>query len=124
MVTMNRHRTTLCPMNRLLKEIMGPWTAYVLWVLFSDGSLRFGKLKRRMPGISSKVLTQRLRRLEAAGLIFRRYRPTVPPEVTYGLNPRGRQLSEALKGLELLAVRWAKADQRRNAPVLSARTQR
>ncbi|MBI2840816.1 MAG: helix-turn-helix transcriptional regulator [Acidobacteria bacterium] len=100
-------------MNRLLREIMGPWTAYVLWVLFSDGPLRFGKLKRRMPGISSKVLTQRLRRLEAAGLVFRRYRPTVPPEVTYGLKPRGRQLSEALKSLELLAVRWATADKRK-----------
>lgn len=109
-------------MNRLLKEIMGPWTAYVLWVLFSDGPLRFGKLKRRMPGISSKVLTQRLRRLEAAGLIFRRYRPTVPPEVTYGLKPRGRQLSEALKGLELLAVRWDKADQRRSARASSAKS--
>lgn len=100
-------------MNRLLKEIMGPWTAYALWVLSNDGPLRFGELKRRVPGISSKVLTQRLRRLERADLIFRRYRPTVPPEVTYGVKPRGRAVSNALKSLEGLAFRWARADRRR-----------
>lgn len=104
-----------CPMNLLLREIMGPWTAYALWVLSNDGPLRFGELKRRIPGVSSKVLTQRLRRLERAGLVFRRYRPTVPPEVTYGLKPRGRELSEALKSLEVLAFRWARADDRRRA---------
>lgn len=97
-------------MNRLLKDIMGPWTAYALWVLANDGPLRFGELKKRIPGISPKVLTQRLRRLERAGLIFRRYRATVPPQVTYGLRPRGLAVSRALKPLEVLAFRWAKAD--------------
>lgn len=97
-------------MNRLLKDIMGPWTAYAVWVLSNDGPLRFGELKRRVPGVSSKVLTQRLRRLAVAGLVSRRYRPTVPPQVSYRLTPRGRQLSKALNALEVLAFRWDKAD--------------
>ncbi len=95
-----------CPMDRLLRRLMGPWTAYIVWVLSDLGPLRFGELKRRVPGISAKVLTQRLRNLENAGLVFRDYKPTVPPEVTYGLTRRGGELKDVLGDLYVLAVRW------------------
>ena len=99
-----------CPMDRLLRGLMGPWTAYVVWVLSDQGPLRFGELKRQVPGISAKVLTQRLRSLESAGLIFRDYKPTVPPEVTYGLTRRGGELKEVLGALHTLALRWDEED--------------
>ena len=54
-----------CPMDSLLRLLMGPWTTYILWVLRSNGPTRFGELKRKVPGVSAKVLTERLRMLGA-----------------------------------------------------------
>jgi DNA-binding HxlR family transcriptional regulator len=101
---------TACPMDGILRIIMGPWTTYILWLLHSQGPMRFGKLRRAIPGISSKVLTERLRHLAAHGLIDRFYRPTVPPEVTYSLTERGQSLRSVLDGLNGLALTWASED--------------
>ena len=95
-----------CPMDAILRLLMGPWTTYVIWVLRSDGPQRFGQLKQLIPGISAKVLTERLRALEAAGVIYRDYVPTVPPAVTYGLTARGRELDGVLDALNGVALRW------------------
>ena len=55
-----RDRHTQCPMDALLRLLMGPWTTYILWVLRTTNEpVRFGELKRRVPGISAKVLTER-----------------------------------------------------------------
>lgn len=102
---------TGCPMDALLRLLMGPWTTYILWVLQQDGPTRFGALKRKVPGVSAKVLTERLRMLEAAGVIFRRYEAKIPPEVTYGLTPRGRELDHVLESLDDLAKKWQAEDQ-------------
>lgn len=53
-----------CPMEALLRVITGPWTIYILWVLSEQGPQRFGATKRLVPGISTRVLTERLRMLE------------------------------------------------------------
>jgi DNA-binding HxlR family transcriptional regulator len=95
-----------CPMDDILRLIMGPWTTYILWLLETDGELRFGELKARMPRISSKVLTERLRMLEGANLVHRDYEPTVPPTVTYSMTRRGHELKNVLKGMHTLALRW------------------
>jgi DNA-binding HxlR family transcriptional regulator len=109
---MKRQRqTSACPMDTLLRLLMGPWTTYVLWVLSSNGPTRFGELKRRVPGVSAKVLTDRLRMLVDAGIIFRRYEATIPPKVTYGLAARGEELREVLDGLNAVALRWQVADE-------------
>jgi DNA-binding HxlR family transcriptional regulator len=93
-------------MDSLLRLLMGPWTTYVLWVLSTNGPTRFGELKRRVPGVSAKVLTDRLRMLVEAGVIYRRYEPTIPPRVTYGLAERGEELREILDSLNAVALRW------------------
>lgn len=98
-------------MDSLLRLLMGPWTTYVLWVLSSNGPTRFGELKRRVPGVSAKVLTDRLRMLVDAGVIYRRYEATIPPKVTYGLAARGEELREVLDGLNAVALRWKAADE-------------
>jgi DNA-binding HxlR family transcriptional regulator len=103
---------TGCPMDSLLRLLTGPWTTYILWVLRSRGPTRFGELKRRVPGISAKMLTERLRMLEEARVVFRHYEPTIPPQVTYGLAPRGEELREALDMLNRVALRWQAEDAR------------
>ena len=106
-----------CPMDRLLRLLTGPWTTYILWVLRSNGPTRFGELKRRVPGVSAKMLTERLRMLEEARVVYRHYEPTIPPQVTYGLAPRGEELRDILDRLSAVARRWKAEDQQ---PVASA----
>ncbi len=96
-----------CPMENLLKLLSGPWTCLIIWNLSQNGPTRFLELKRKMGKISSKVLTERLRMLEAAGVIYRQYEPTVPPQVTYGMSERGQELRQVFSTLHDVAVQWA-----------------
>ncbi|MGD9538603.1 MAG: winged helix-turn-helix transcriptional regulator [Alphaproteobacteria bacterium] len=95
-----------CPMDYILRQLMGPWTTYILWVLRTKGPLRFGALKKEVAGISAKMLTERLRTLERAELIYRSYETTVPPKVTYGLAPRGLELQPILDAFAEIGRRW------------------
>lgn len=95
-----------CPVGILMDLLSGPWTLYLIWVLCYKGPIRFGALQREISGISTKVLTERLRMLEAEGILYREYKPTIPPEVTYGLTTRGRELMEIIDHLDGLARRW------------------
>lgn len=95
-----------CPVSLLMDVLSGPWTLYILWVLSTVGPLRFGELKRKIEGISTKMLTQRLRMLEQEGILYRHYEPTVPPQVTYGLTERAQELVVILDDLNGLAQRW------------------
>lgn len=107
--------TPVCPMEALLRTLMGPWTTYILWVLRTQGPSRFGALKRQVPGISAKMLTDRLRLLEGARLVTRDYARTIPPQVTYGLAPRGEELTPVLNTLNEVALRWRAEDEGRRA---------
>lgn len=100
-----------CVMDSLLRLLMGQWTCYILWVLCTNGPLRFGELKRNVPGLSSKVLTERLRMLEESRIIFRDHLPSIPPQVTYGLTERGKELLTALDELFVIAKRWSIEDE-------------
>ncbi|MBL8697164.1 MAG: helix-turn-helix transcriptional regulator [Alphaproteobacteria bacterium] len=102
-------------MDAVLRLLMGPWTTYILWVLRSNGPTRFGELKRKVSGISAKVLTERLRTLEAAEIIERHYEPTVPPRVTYKMAERGNQLAPVLDQLSGLGQRWLDEDAARQS---------
>ncbi|MBA3967674.1 MAG: helix-turn-helix transcriptional regulator [Nitrospirales bacterium] len=95
-----------CPLDSLLRVLAGPWTIYILCRLHNNGETRFGQLKRQMPGISSKMLTERLRSLEKAEIIFRHQAPTIPLQVTYGLTTEGRELTTILDQINTLADRW------------------
>lgn len=95
-----------CAVSILMTVLSGPWTMYILWVLSTNGPTRFGALKRRIEGISTKVLTERLRMLEQEGILYRHYNPTVPPQVTYGLTLQGQELVSILDQLNELAQRW------------------
>jgi DNA-binding HxlR family transcriptional regulator len=99
-----------CPMDFVLRMLMGPWTTYILYNLRTHGPQRFGELKRRVSGISAKMLTERLRTLEGAALVKRDYEATIPPKVTYSLTQRGSELDEVMDRLAEIAIRWEAED--------------
>jgi DNA-binding HxlR family transcriptional regulator len=103
-------------MDALLRLLMGPWTSYILYVLRTNGGTRFGELKRRVAGVSAKVLTTRLRMLEQAGIIERHYEPTIPPQVTYALSARGRELADVIDRLDGVARKWKAEDDKTAQP--------
>jgi len=100
----------VCPMGGLLETITRPWTLHILWVLSTNGPTRFGVLRRSIDGISSRVLTERLRALEEKGFLYRDYKPTIPPEVTYGLTKRMKDIQKVLGELNRLAKKWQLED--------------
>jgi len=105
-----------CPLDSLLRVLSGRWTIYILCRLHKNGDTRFGELKRQMPGISSKMLTERLRTLENAEIISRHHEPTVPPRVTYSLTTEGRELTTILDQINTLAYQWQDQENGRTNP--------
>ncbi len=93
-------------MAGLLEVLTRPWTMHILWALSTNGATRFGALRRQIEGISSRVLTERLRLLERKGFIYRDYEPTIPPAVTYGITDRMKDIEKVLHQLEALARKW------------------
>jgi DNA-binding HxlR family transcriptional regulator len=79
---------------------------YIIWTLSTAGPTRFGALRRQVEGVSTKMLTERLRMLEQEGIVHRHYEPTVPPQVTYSLTARSQELVAILDQLNGLAQRW------------------
>jgi DNA-binding HxlR family transcriptional regulator len=106
-IDLPRHSSMNCPLHGLVTILSGPWTTYILWLLRTRGELRFGQLKKQMPSISAKVLTERLRMLEAVGIVDRHHEPSIPPKVTYSLTDRGHELDAALDALDALALKWS-----------------
>ena len=92
-----------CPTRRVLDLIADKWTTLVIYLL-SDGTKRYGELQKAIGGISQKMLTQTLRRLEEDGLVKRTVYPVVPPRTEYELTPLGRTLKEPLTALCSWAV--------------------
>lgn len=82
-----------CPIAPVVDVLFNKWTAQVLWALIHDGRLRFSELRRRLPGVTAKVLAQRLRQLERDGLVTRTYHPEVPPRVEYAATGLALSLS-------------------------------
>lgn len=94
------------PLSQLLGLLSSRWTLLLLHRLHVEGPARFGNLRRRLGSISTKTLTERLRLLEAEGLISRHYEPTVPPQVTYALTKRVMELEPVIIELDRIAERW------------------
>ncbi|TDL78146.1 transcriptional regulator [Palleronia sediminis] len=97
-----------CPSDALLRALWGQWKLHVIYTLGAHGPSRFGVLRRAIPTISPKVLTQRLRELESDGLAWREQVNTIPPQVTYGLTPIGESVHRVLKEFDPIAAAWAK----------------
>jgi len=84
-----------CPVQHTLAVIGGKWKVAILYYLV-DKTFRFGELKRKIPNITQKMLTQQLRELEDHGLVHREVYAEVPPRVEYSLTEFGKTLSPVL----------------------------
>jgi len=90
-----------CPSRRALDLIADRWTPRVV-VALSSGPSRYNALRRSLSGVSQRMLTRSLRRLEDEGLVARRVHDTIPPAVEYRLTEAGHSLVEPLLGI----ARW------------------
>ena len=91
-----------CPTRLVLDLIADKWTTLVIYLL-SQGTKRYGELQREIGGISQKMLTQTLRKLEGEGLVKRTVYPEIPPRTEYTLTELGTTLREPLGAL----CQWA-----------------
>ncbi|SHG80467.1 winged helix-turn-helix transcriptional regulator [Streptoalloteichus hindustanus] len=94
--------TEACPITEVLDHVAGKWSIGII-VAAAHGPVRFTELERTIKGISRRMLTLNLRKLERDGLLERTVYPTVPPKVEYSLTPMARELHASLSGL----VSWA-----------------
>ncbi|MHA7968715.1 winged helix-turn-helix transcriptional regulator [Rhizobium terricola] len=94
-----------CPVRTVIDHIGGKWSTLILLAL-SEKPYRFGELRRLVPDISQRMLTQTLRDLERDGYVLRTVFPTKPPSVEYRLTDLGQSLFKALCGL----LDWAEAN--------------
>lgn len=92
-----------CPTRLVLDLISDKWTILVLHFL-TQGTKRYRELQREVGGISQKMLTQTLRKLEEDGLVSRTVFPEVPPRTEYALTPLGHSLRDPLAGLSAWAI--------------------
>ncbi len=91
-----------CGSRRVLALIADRWTVLVICLLALQGTMRFGQIQQTL-GISQKILTQTLRKLEQHGLVKRTVYPVVPPKVEYALTDLGLTLMDPMNAL----CRWA-----------------
>ena len=96
---MDRSPCSASVLEEGLSVLEGRWKILIIFHLFSAPVLRFSELRRRMPGISQKMLIQQLRDLEVNGIVHRTVYPEVPPKVEYSPTPDGEALKPALKAI-------------------------
>jgi len=87
-----------CPVQATVNVLSGKWKVQILWHL-SFGPRRFAQLRKKLPKISEKVLTDQLRQLLVDGVLMRHVTPTIPPQVTYALNREGEKLVPLMESL-------------------------
>jgi DNA-binding HxlR family transcriptional regulator len=87
-----------CPIKTTLDVIGGKWKPLILFYL-KGGALRFSDLRRRVPSVTQKMLTDRLRELERDGIVHRKVYPQVPPKVEYSLTAYGKTLAPVLEAM-------------------------
>lgn len=90
----------VCPARHVLAVIADKWSLLLIHALAHGGTLRTAELRRRVEGISEKMLIQTVRRLERFGLVARRAYAEVPPRVEYSLTPLGHSLSEPIRAID------------------------
>ncbi|HEU4784252.1 MAG TPA: helix-turn-helix domain-containing protein [Ktedonobacterales bacterium] len=94
--------------QRAIEFIGRRWNGAILYVLL-DGPCRFNELLARVPNISDRLLTERLRELDAAGMVTREVQPGPPVRVVYELTDAGRALHEVIQSISTWARAWMPA---------------
>lgn len=101
--------TASCPGGACFELLGRRWSAYIIWALL-DRPLRFTELLDVTDGVSDRMLTKRLRELEAAGIVRRRRYREMPPRVEYSLTNAGQDLRPVIEAMERWGRRWNTED--------------
>ena len=103
----DRSHPPCCPLYHEAIELIGRrWTGAIVSVLIHRATLRFGEIAQSVPELSDRLLSERMKELEARGVVIRRVRPGRPVRVEYELTEMGRELAPAVHELERWARRW------------------
>jgi len=95
-----------CPTFQSAVELIGRrWSGSIVRTLLF-GSVRFGDILARVPGLSDRLLSERLRELEAAGVVKRAVYPEIPVRIEYTLTQKGRELEQIVAAIDSWAGRW------------------
>lgn len=95
-----------CSMELTLELIGGKWKPLIIWYL-AENTMRFSELKRTLPNVTHKMLTQQLRGLEENGLVNRHIYTEIPPKVEYSLTSEGKSLLPILESLRQWGVNFS-----------------
>ncbi len=96
-----------CPAFQATVELIGRrWSGSIIRSMLS-GSVRFGEILSRVPGLSDRLLSERLRELEAAGIVTRTVYPEVPVRIEYHLTAKGRELESIVSTIDAWTAKWA-----------------
>lgn len=100
------HSGTVCPLYHEAAELIGRrWTGAIIRAM-TDGALRFGDIATAVPGISDRMLSERLKELEAGGLVQRAVFPEHPVRIEYRLTAKGQDLGAVMDAIAAWAHRW------------------
>jgi DNA-binding HxlR family transcriptional regulator len=98
--------SSFCPLYHRAMEIIGRrWTGAIVRALLA-GQVRFGEVRSTIPGISDRLLSQRLKELEADGVVHRDVRDTTPVRIEYHLTPKGEALASVVEAASAWAEEW------------------
>lgn len=101
------HVTAFCPAYRRAMELIGRrWTGAILRVLLS-GATRFSDVTAVVPGLSDRLLSERLKELEAEGIVTRDVTPAIPVRIDYRLTEKGRALHDVIVAVSTWAETWS-----------------
>ena len=96
-----------CPYLHEAVELVGKrWSGAIVYVLLESGPMRFSEIGGSVPHLSDRLLSERMKELEARGIVERHVRDGSPARVEYGLPDMGRELAPALRELRAWAMRW------------------
>ncbi|MCA0971692.1 helix-turn-helix transcriptional regulator [Halobacillus litoralis] len=88
-----------CSIEYTLRKIGGKWKSVILWHLGMDGTHRYNELRRLLPGVAHKMLSQQLKELEEDGFIQRKQYDEIPPKVEYSMTEEGKTLLPILEAM-------------------------
>ena len=105
--TLERPGVECCPKLHEAVELIGKrWSGAIIVVLLEGGAMRFSEIAQSIPQLSDRLLSERMKELEARGIVERRVHEETPVRVEYALTDMGRELAPALQQLKAWSHRW------------------
>jgi DNA-binding HxlR family transcriptional regulator len=105
--TLDPSEARCCPHLHEAVELIGKrWSGAIIVVLIEGGPMRFSEIAQAIPQLSDRLLSERMKELEARGIVERRVQPESPARVEYALTDMGRELAPTLRQLKSWSHRW------------------